>query len=177
MRHDQRYTATARWLHWLMVLLIAAAVPVGLWMVYFEPRDETFKLQLYDLHEGLGFTLVLLLLLRVAVRLSRPAPPMPGDTPALVRLLARLNHFGLYVVLLAQPVLGFLATNAWGFPFHWWGVLPIPSPIGRDEALAPILSALHWYGAMLLVTMVAAHLLGVAYHAYVRRDGLLRRML
>jgi cytochrome b561 len=172
-----RYTRTARWLHWIIAAAVLVIVVLGLWIVYFEPQDEAFKLQLYDLHQSLGITVLLLVLWRIALRLTRAPLPVPRDTPAPVQLAAGLNHFLLYVLLLAQPVLGSLATNARGFQVDWWGVLPIPAPVGKDEDLARLLSALHWYGGMLLVALVAVHLGIVAYHTLGRRDGLLRRML
>ena len=49
-----RYTATSRWLHWLTAALLAVIIPVGIWIHYFEPADETFKLRLYNVHESLG---------------------------------------------------------------------------------------------------------------------------
>jgi hypothetical protein len=35
-----------------------------------------------------------------------------------VRSAARANHALLYAMLMAQPVIGFLDTNAWGVPGH-----------------------------------------------------------
>jgi len=46
-----------------------------------------------------------------------------------------------------------------------------------DLVVADILSALHWYGAALLLILIATHLCGVLYHGTIRRDGVLRRML
>ena len=51
-------------------------------------------------------------------------------------------------LLVLMPVIGFLATNAWGFPLTVFGVLPLPVPFGKDEELAKLLSFLHWCGAI-----------------------------
>jgi cytochrome b561 len=56
-------------------------------------------------------------------------------------------------------------------------VLPIPSPLGKDKALAKVLSLLHLCGAIAIGLLILAHLAGVVQHAFIRRDGLLRRML
>jgi cytochrome b561 len=118
-----------------------------------------------------------LVLFRIWSRRRYPPPPLPLDTPPMVRLAAHGSHMTLYALLFIMPVLGFLATNAWGFPLKVFNVLPMPVPFGKDEALAKVLSLLHWCGAIALVLLVAAHLSGVAYHTFIRRDGLLRRML
>jgi len=40
-----------------------------------------------------------------------------------------------------------------------------------------VLSFLHWCGAIAIVSLIGAHLTGVIYHTFIRRDGLLHRML
>lgn len=172
----RRYVAGARWLHWVMALLIAAVASLGIWVASFEPTDEAFKFGLYNVHESLGVTVFALALLRLAVRRANPPPPLPHGTPAVVRIAAGLSHASLYALMLAMPLIGFLTANAWGFPLSWFGLFPIPSPIGRNEAAAPLLSTLHWIGALALGAIVAAHLLGTAYHVLIRRDRLLDRM-
>jgi cytochrome b561 len=172
-----RYAASARWLHWIMSLLILGVlIPVGIWIRYFEPAEEAFKLKLYNIHESLGVIIFVLVLIRLVNRWRNPPPPLPADTPAVIRLGAHLNHMGLYALLVLMPVIGFLATNAWGFPLTMFGV-QLPSPVGHDEDLAKTLSFLHWCGAILIGLLIVGHLLGVVYHTCIRRDGLLRRML
>lgn len=172
-----RYTATARGLHWLTAAMVLVLVILGGWMTLFEPKDEAFKYQLYDWHESTGFTLLLLTLLRLGWRAGHPPPPLPADLSPQLRKAAHGTHHALYAILLAQPVVGFLATNAWGFPFKWWGVLPIPSPIGQNEALAPILSGIHWWLAMALIALVAVHAGAALWHHFGRGDDTLRKML
>ena len=171
-----RYTATARWLHWLTAAAVLVMVVLGVWMTAFEPKDEAFKFRLYHFHESLGFTLLLVTLFRLGWRSSNPPPPLPADLAAPLRLAAHGNHAVLYALLLMQPVVGFLATNAWGFPFTWWGLLPIPSPLGRDEALAPVLSAIHYWSAIALAALICLHAGAALWHQYIRRDGTLDKM-
>ena len=46
-----------------------------------------------------------------------------------------------------------------------------------NEELAKLLSLLHLSGAIAMVMLIGGHLIGVVYHTFVRRDGLLRRMM
>jgi len=172
-----RYPPTARWLHWLTAVLVLTMIVLGVWVVYFEPKDESFKFLIYDIHESTGVVLFVLVLLRLLRRLGNPPAPLPRNVPKLFRFAAHANHALLYVVLLVQPVIGFLTTNAWGFPLQWARLVPIPSPLGKDEMLAPILSDLHFYGGALLVLLIGAHLSGAFYHGVIRRDGVVQRML
>jgi cytochrome b561 len=178
MNRVLRYAAPARGLHWLTSLLVLGIViPAGVWIKYFEPADEAFKLRLYNVHESVGVIVFVLVLLRLAYRWRNPPPPLPADTPAFVRLAAHAVHLALYALLLLMPIGGFLATNAWGFPLSVFGVLPLPSPVGKDEALAKVFSFLHWSGAIAIGTLILGHIVGALYHQFVRRDGLIRRML
>ncbi|MET0542368.1 MAG: cytochrome b/b6 domain-containing protein [Variovorax sp.] len=177
MTSVSRYAASSRWLHWLTALLLLFIIPLGIWIAFFEPADEGFKLRLYNLHESLGVLVFVLVLLRIVNRLRNPPPPLPDDMPGWMRFAAHATHYGLYALLFLMPLTGFLATNAWGFPLSWFGVLPIPSPVGKDEALARTLSFLHWCGAITIGLLILGHLAGVVHHTFVRRDGLLRRML
>lgn len=172
-----RYVATARILHWTSAALVLTLIPVGLWMVYLEPAEEQAKLRLYNIHESLGVTVWVLALWRLRVRRRTPPPPLPAELPVPMRLAAHATHVLLYALLLTMPVVGFLATNAWGFPLRWFGLVPIPSPLGANEALAPLLSLLHWWGAALIILLIGAHVGGAMFHHFVRRDDLLGRML
>ena len=173
-----RYAASSRWLHWLMsALVLLVIIPLGIWITAFEPADENFKMRLYNLHESCGFLVFVLVLIRIVNRRMNPPPPLPLDMPGWMRFVAHANHIGLYVLLFLMPVIGFLATNAWGFPLTVFNVLPIPSPLGKNEDLAKVLSFLHLCGAITIGLLILGHLAGVVHHIFIRRDGLLRRML
>ena len=172
-----RYAAPARGIHWITVALVGVIIVLGLWIAYFRPEEEAFKLRLYNVHESLGVIVWLLTLVRLAYRRRHPPPPLPADTTVVIRVVAHASHIALYVLLLTLPVIGFLATNAWGFPLSVFGALPLPSPVGKDEELAKILALLHRIGALSIIALIGAHVAGVIYHTFIRKDGLLRRML
>jgi cytochrome b561 len=172
-----RYALSSRLLHWLTAALVIVVIFFGIWIKYFEPHDEPFKLRLYNIHESIGVTIFVIVLIRLLNRWRHPPPPLPLDTPPLVRFAAHVSHAALYALLVIMPVLGFMATNAWGFPLTVFGVLPIPAPYGKNEEFAKLLSFLHWCGAIAFISLICAHLAGVIYHTFIRRDGLIRRML
>ena len=177
MSAAERYAPFARWAHWLTVVLMSVVVVVGLWIAHLRPVDEGFTLKLYNIHESLGVIVWLLTLARVVYRRRNPPPPLAADMPALIRFAAHATHLALYALLLLLPVIGFLATNAWGFPVSIFGVVPLPSPIGKNEALAKVLATLHWSGALAVALLVGGHVAAVIYHTFIRKDGLLQRML
>jgi cytochrome b561 len=172
-----RYAPAMRLIHWLTALLVLLLFVLGGWVVYFDPGDGPLKDELYNLHQSIGITVWVLVLLRIVVRLATGAPKLPAGTPGVIRLAASLNHLALYLVLLVQPIIGLSDTNAWGFPLKWFGLFTVPSPIGKQpDPVAQQFSDLHWFGALALLLLVGSHIAGALYHAFVRRDGVVRHM-
>jgi cytochrome b561 len=173
------YSASSRLLHWLTALLIAVQVPVGIVMAY---RGNALHLWnqttdfLYSTHKGLGFLLLILVLIRLLVRtVAGSTPPEPGLARWQMRI-ASANHVGLYVLLLAVPVLGWLGASL--FPaLEIFGIISLPSISGADRAASDGVFMLHRLFAFLLVALIALHVGAALYHHFIRRDGVLRRML
>ncbi len=172
-----RYAPAMRLIHWLTAALVVSLFVLGGWVVYFDPGDGPLKDELYNLHQSIGITVWVLVLIRIVVRLATGAPKLPPGTPGAVRLLATLKHLALYLVLLVQPIVGLSDTNAWGFPLKWFWLFTVPSPIGKQpDPVAQSLSDLHWFGALALLLLLGTHIAGALYHGLVRRDGVVRHM-
>jgi len=161
-----------RILHWLVAALVLATWPLGM-LIDFVKNDA--KMDFYMLHEGLGFMVLWLMLLRVGNKLIAAKPPAEG--PAIEQLVASTVHGLLYLFLIVMPVSGFLATNAHGFPLTWFGILPVWSPIGKSPDIAWTLSRIHAWSAWILLGLFALHFAAVLFHHVVRRDRTLERIL
>lgn len=172
-----RYNRTARLLHWGTALTVLLIIVLGVWITWAPPEDEARKLRLYNIHESLGITILLVTIARLFWRGRHPPPPIHPPLPHLLQRAATASHRTLYALLLTQPVFGLLATNAWGFPLTAYGLIPVPSPIGKNEAWAPLLSTVHNSLGLGLAALVALHASAALWHHSVRRDDTLRRML
>ena len=172
-----RYSPTARALHWATALAMLAQFILGGWIVWFTPEDEAFKFRLYDIHENIGFTLLPLTVWRLFHRSRHKPAPLPEDLPAVMQLAAHANHLALYLGLFFMPLIGLCATTAWGFPFKYLGLVTLPTPFGKNEALGEVFSQLHFWGAVAMGLAILAHVGGALFHAAVRKDGVMRRML
>ena len=176
IRNDaRRYGAVAQTLHWLIAAMIFVMFPLG-WYMEDLPLSQQ-KLDLYEIHKSLGLTIFTLAVLRLLWRLFNPAPPFPPQMPGWERIAARVTHATIYALILIQPVIGFLQSNAANFPVVVWGVLPLPALIGTDEALGETLMAVHAVIANVLFVLVALHAAAALRHHFLLKDDVLRRML
>lgn len=174
MSAETRYRGPAILAHWLMAALILALLPLGFYMQGLPLSPA--KLQLYAWHKWAGMTVLLLAVLRLAWRLThRPPPPLPG--PAWQLQIAALTHALLYLLLFAVPLAGWLMSSAKGFPVVWFGLLPLPDLVGRDEALGRLFQIAHQGLAWGMAVLVLLHLAAALKHHWVDRDGTLARML
>ena len=175
MAETDEYGVTSKLLHWVVALLVVAQVVGGGWATSVDPHDPLL-VTLFHTHDGIGATILVLVLLRLTVRLAVGVPALPRGTPRWVDSLAHLNQRLLYLVLIVLPVLGYLATGANGYPWSLYGYYDIPSVIAKNADWAEWLGEAHQIGAAVLVGLVGLHLLGAFYHAVIRRDGVVRRI-
>ncbi|GAB4176456.1 MAG: cytochrome b [Thalassobaculales bacterium] len=169
-----RYDPAVIALHWLTVLLVAAAAGLGLAMVPMEPSVE--KLQWYSWHKWVGTTVFGLTLLRLAWRWLVPAPP-PLALPAWQRLAAAATHHLLYLLLLALPLTGWVMTSAYGFPVVYLGLWQIPDLVAPDNALGDRFAAIHRWLGYLMALLLALHAGAALKHHLMDRDATLARMV
>lgn len=172
---DARYTLTAIVLHWLVALLIFAAIPLGFYM-HDLPVSPT-KLHLYSYHKWIGVTVMLLLAIRLAWRSTHRPPALPDSMPSWQQLASHVIHWGLYMLMLAVPFSGWLMSSAKGFQTVWFGVLPLPDLVGKDKALGETLSLVHSELNYLLLVLVALHVAAALKHHFIDKDDIALRML
>ncbi|WP_163576477.1 cytochrome b [Halomonas faecis] len=175
------YAYVHRLLHWLIAVLVLYSLTSGMTLgsLGFEGSVDTFGRTatdtIYTLHKTSGVLILVLMVLRLVSRLTNGKPPYAVPLPTLHRLASTLVHALLYVLLLAMPVLGWLATAAGDFPvqFFAWN---LPGLIGVDEALSETLFVWHGRVGVLILLLAALHIAAALYHWLIRKDGVMARM-
>ncbi|HDS1058842.1 cytochrome b [Pseudomonas putida] len=165
----QAFHPFARVLHWLMAVLILSMLFIGVSMV----ADLSLRHPvLISLHKATGLALLVLVVLRIAVRLTLPHPPLPNDLPKLQRWAAGASHLLLYGLMLAMPLLGWAMLSAGDYPRP----LGLPAIAPHNLQLYAVLRQAHGWAGYLLFATVLVHVGAALMHAWVRRDGVLRSM-
>jgi len=179
---DGQYGRTAKWFHWITVGLMAIALPTGFVIKFITGEaDGAYKMAFYAIHESAGLTILFVAIARILWKRRNPPPPHPANLPAPMRIAATATHHTLYALLIIQPILGFLATNAWGFPMRgrtaYLGLIDMPKFMEAWNELAIVLSWGHTIGGYLLLVLLVVHIGAAIFHHAIRRDGTLMRML
>ncbi len=168
------YSTPARVLHWIIAVIVITMIPLGIAMSNAESgpvQDFMFKL-----HLSLGTTLLPLVALRIIWRLTHSPPPLPADIPAIQKLAASSTHFLLYLTLVIQPVLGWIATSAYRAPITVFGLFDLPPIWPENRGQSDQLFFVHRNIGIIMAALILAHIAGALFHQFVRRDNLLARM-
>ncbi len=177
MTEVKSYTATAKWLHWGMALIWIAAWMVGIAAVHW--RDEfNPQHQLTFLHKAMASTLLLLIVLRIAWRLTHSAPAMPDTMTPLVKRAAFIGHLLLYIVaLLGLPISGWYWSSVADKPILVAGLFLLPPLVEPDKSLYDLAKAIHTYSAWLCGALVGGHMVVALKHHFIDKDKVLAGML
>jgi len=169
------YPATSKVLHWLVAACVLTTAPVAIAMV--QVGEGPTQNMLYNLHKSLGVLILVLMALRLINRLAVGAPiPDPGIEPW-QQTVSSAVHTSLYVLLLAMPIVGYIANSAYGAATPFFGLFDLPAIVGKNETLAAQLFAIHRGAGWLVIVLVLMHVGAALFHYFIRRDNVLQRML
>ncbi len=167
----------SRYAHWASAVLILCLVPMGLFMTVL-PEGSPDRGMFVAVHQTLGVTVLVLVLLRLAwLRRSAP-PPLPVDLKPWERRLAGALHPVLYGLILGLPITGLLLSLSRGGPLEIYGwLVPLPAGVGREAW--SVWAVLHnQVLPVLFYGVIAMHLGAVLKHHFLaRRPADVRRML
>ncbi|WP_437572633.1 cytochrome b [Sorangium sp. So ce542] len=173
MSPPHRFHPLARALHWTMAVAIVAMLFIGVGMASTVSGART---SLLPAHRSLGVVLLALAAVRLGVRLTRRAPPLPEDMPAWQRRAAGASQIVLYVLMFTVPIVGWAMLSAGGYPVTLLGGVQLPSIAPQSPALYAALRHAHTYLALLLFGAFLQHLAAALFHLLIRRDDVFASM-
>src|SRR6202020_678615 len=86
-------------------------------------------------HKSLGITILVLALIRLAVRLRYGTPPLPADLPEPMRLAASLSHYALYALMIGMPLIGWAMLSAAASPVVLFPGVHLPQILPLSDSL------------------------------------------
>lgn len=169
------WSPASKFFHWSTAVLIVVMFGLG-WAAVSYPLSPT-KLDLFGWHKSLGLLVLAWVLIRLSWRLTHRAPAPPPGVSRTEQRAARLSHGGLYLLMLAMPVSGWIINSAADFPLKWFGLFPVPQLVGPDESIQHAAESVHFVLFWTLLALILLHVSAALHHHYVRNNDVLRRML
>ena len=169
------YGISAKLFHWLTVALLMVQFALGWLMPDIERGMQPERL--VNLHISFGLVILAVVVPRVAWRLWHGAPPPDALLPHWQRVLSRISHVSLYLLLLAMPLSGWFFASARGWTITLFGVVAVPRLVPQGSTLGHTLGELHGTLSWVLLGMIGVHVAAALAHRFFFRDQVMQRML
>lgn len=168
-----RYDGLAMALHWLTAGLVLAQFGLGeIWG--FAPRPTRHLLIVA--HLSFGILLTVVLIVRIGWRLTS-GRKVRGTATGWMAIASTAMHSGLYGILAAEAVAGFLLRWSSKQPMNFLG-LPIQSPFPPfSKPFHREMGVAHDWIAWIIIVLATGHALAALFRHFVLRDDVLWRML
>ena len=169
-----RYSAAAVVIHWLSAALLIVQLWLGFTFSDLPKGPERGDLFLW--HKTLGVTILLLALLRLAVRLMNPPPPFPRDFVGWQRGAAVWTHRFFYLLLIVIPLTGLAAVSSRGKPVALQFGLEVPPIPGITKSLGEVVGEAHEILVFVTIALLVVHVVAALKHQFADRGPLANRM-
>lgn len=172
----QKYTLTARSLHWLMALVIPGLFGLGVWM-----RELDYYSPYYDpaphWHKSIGIIVLVLFVIRLVWRFLNPPPAPLSNHKTWEKNLAHAMHWFFYIALSVIFMSGYLIATADDRSVSVFGLFELPplfTPFAEQEDIA---GEIHEWAAWSVIIAALLHAAGAIKHHMFDKDSTLKRML
>ena len=172
-RVSGHYGVAAKLLHWAVALLVLASLLYA-WSLPRRSAPDYGIVLLW--HKSFGMAVLVLIAIRLIWRHANPVAPVTTLTPLESRA-SRTTHALLYAIMLVLPISGYLFSSLEGQHLDLFGLVDLGSPLATDRGLSRPIEAVHKLGQWAVYGVVGLHALAALYHHFIKRDGVLARML
>lgn len=170
------YDSVTRRLHWTAAILALFTTMLA-WCLVVAPRHGAARGWLIMLHGSFGLAILALMLFWAGWRLRHKSPSLRPVLTGVEAVLARATHAAIVILFVAMPLSGYVSVAAAGKPVSLLGLVALPPLVPESDRLSQEAIALHLLGEFLIYGLVALHVGAALMHGFIRRDGILERML
>ena len=168
------YGLIARLFHWIIFLMVIGVIIGG--DIAADMPSGPGKSQMIGIHKSFGFTILVLVVLRLLWRLINPLPRDLG-TSRIENKLGHAMHIFLYILLLSQPIIGILMSQSFGHPVSPFDWFKVPTFVSDNIRLGKILLEIHETLWVVLAISVGIHAAAALKHHFIEKNRTLMRMI
>jgi cytochrome b561 len=169
-----QYGSTAKVFHWLIVALLLVQYLIG-WLMPDIHRNMKPGAAM-TFHVSFGLLILILIVLRLAWRLSHPVAP-ESSLPPWQRLSSEAVHWLLYALVLATTLTGWLFASFRGWSMSLFYLVPLPMLASDNAAAGKAIDGWHQAMEWTLLVVIGLHVAAALAHRFIYRDRIMQRML
>ena len=169
----EKYGLLAKLFHWFTFIALIIQIPFGFYLVGLEFSDR--RIDLENLHILIGIAIFYFVLLRLIWKLFNPNPKSEHNFFKGQNLIAKTNHFLLYVGLFTITISGVLKKLYMGEKLNFF-IFQYTFKESNFQ-LADSFYVVHIYANYLLIALVGLHILATVAHHFFFKDKILKKML
>ena len=166
------YGTISKTFHWLSAAVLIIQIPLGFYLVDMDFSEK--RLTVESLHVTLGISIFYLTLFRLIYKTINPTPSLQKSIFIGQKLIAKLNHYLLYISILTITISGALKKLYNGEELD---IFFSKIEIKDNFELADIFYEIHIIGNFTLIGLITLHILAVIVHKLFFKENLLKRIL
>lgn len=175
MNKRSTYHPFAKFLHWSIVVLVAAQFVSGELMPLLRYSDipNYFKFT----HLALGLLVIPLAVALFYMRFSKPvARPETEAATGMVKWATIGTHYLLYALLFILPLSGWASASVRNMNINFFGLFNFPLAQVGSQSFIRTIGSIHGELATLIGLVALVHMSAALYHHLVLKDSVLNRM-
>ena len=166
------YGTISKIFHWSSAAVLIIQIPLGFYLVDMDFSEK--RLTVESLHVTLGISIFYLTLFRLIYKTINPTPSLQNSIFIGQKLIAKLNHYLLYISILTITISGALKKLYNGEELD---IFFFKIEIKDNYELADIFYEIHIIGNFTLIGLITLHILAVIVHKLFFKENLLKRIL
>lgn len=176
----------AKSLHWAIAILVFAQLALGFYaheqkeamlaaFDFSQARIEDVQ-SIFHLHKSIGIVIGLLVIARIIWRVTHYVPPLSGELPRVVQVVAHATHWMLYLALLTLAASGFFAAGASPFGIDFFYLAHIPHLFTVSDGARETAELVHIIAVWTLIVLTTMHIAAAVFHHFALKDDTMVKM-
>ena len=165
-----------RILHWVIGIMVIGLLTSG---IISNLDIKINKGILFKYHKSVGFTVMLLMFLRLFIRLFSKIPKWPKELNKTFHYLALIVQYSMYVFVLISAISGYTMSSAANKKIYWLFNMekPVPLVVAQNKNIAYNAHKIHVKTVWIVLALVILHVLGTLKHLVIDRYNIIKRIL
>jgi cytochrome b561 len=172
LNNISKYGLLNKLVHWLTAAGLLIQIPLGFYLVDLD-FDQT-RVDIENYHILFGLIIFYATLIRLAFKLLTQSPNFNDNTFLGQKILAKLNHFFLYLTLLTITISGIFKKL-----FNGEDLVIFFKKINLtyNFELSEQFYSIHILANYTLIGLICLHILAVLFHKFLLKEDILKRIL